>query len=107
MKRVERSVTRRGEEVALTSKEYALLEYLMLHRGQPVSRATLLQEVWNLRPDAGTNVVDVYINYLRRKLHDPSISHNDEGNGAETLTPLIRTVRGVGYTIGAEAGLGA
>jgi DNA-binding response OmpR family regulator len=107
MKRVERSVTRRGEEVALTSKEYALLEYLMLHRGQPVSRATLLQEVWNLRPDAGTNVVDVYINYLRRKLHDPSISHNDEGNGAETLTPLIRTVRGVGYTIGPEAGLGA
>jgi DNA-binding response OmpR family regulator len=105
IKRVERSVTRRGEPVTLTSKEFALLEYLMLHRGRAVSRATLLEEVWNLSPDAGTNVVDVYINYLRRKLHDPSPSHN-AGTGKEgpqTLAPLIRTVRGVGYSIGAGA----
>jgi len=103
MRRVERSVTRLGEEVTLTGKEYALLEYLMLHRGRAVSRATLLDEVWNLSPEAGTNVVDVYINYLRRKLHDPSSSRNEEENASRAAPPLIRTVRGVGYMIGAEA----
>jgi DNA-binding response OmpR family regulator len=105
LRRVERCVTRGGEPVTLTSKEYALLEYLMLHRGRPVSRATLLDEVWNLGPDAGTNVVDVYINYLRRKLHDPSrSSHVDaDGNTVSSQPPIIRTVRGVGYTIGLGA----
>jgi DNA-binding response OmpR family regulator len=105
LKRVERAVTRRGEPVTLTGKEFALLEYLMLHRGRPVSRTTLLQEVWNLSADAGTNVVDVYINYLRRKLHDPPTPHNAEvgGDPADPARPLIRTVRGVGYTIGPGA----
>ncbi len=101
MRRVERSVTRRGEEVTLTSKEYALLEYLMMHRGHAVSRAKLLEEVWNLSPDVGTNVVDVYINYLRRKLHDAASAPN--GDAPSVAASLIRTVRGVGYTIGAEA----
>ena len=105
IRRVERSVTRGGEPVTLTTREYALLEHLMLHRGRPVSRATLLREVWNLGPQGGTNVVDVYINYLRRKLHDPSAQ--SEGDPAEEpangAPPMIRTVRGVGYMIGEGA----
>ncbi|MGD0366449.1 MAG: response regulator transcription factor [Acidobacteriaceae bacterium] len=105
LRRVERTVTRNGEPVALTGKEFALLEYLMLHRGRPVSRATLLQEVWNMNAGAGTNVVDVYINYLRRKLHDtPEPRSGDvKERQAETAAPLIRTVRGVGYSIGIRA----
>jgi DNA-binding response OmpR family regulator len=103
LKRVERSVARAGKPVSLTTREFALLEYLMLHRGQPVSRATLLREVWNMSPTAGTNVVDVYINYLRRKLHDDSAPRDGDADGcagnAEPST-LIQTVRGVGYAIG-------
>lgn len=89
--RVDRSVSCEGRTVSLTSKEFALLEYLLLHRGQPVSRATLLEQVWKIPGDAGTNVVDVYVNYLRRKL------------GGEAKTPLIQTVRGEGYAIGLRA----
>lgn len=88
--RVERLARLAGKPVALTNKEFALLEYLLLHRGKAVSRAALLEEVWNIRPDAGTNVVDVYVNYLRRKLG---------GAPGETAEAVIRTVRGVGYTI--------
>ncbi len=101
LKRVERSVTRDGNPVSLTTREFALLEYLMLHRGRAVSRATLLEQVWNMHAGAGTNVVDVYINYLRRKLHDGS--RTADGDAEESVTPLIRTVRGVGYAIGAQA----
>ncbi|MBT9330284.1 response regulator transcription factor [Paracidobacterium acidisoli] len=86
--RVERTVVRDGEAVTLTNKEFALLECLLLQRGRAVSRATLLERVWNLSPDGATNVVDVYVNYLRRKLKDC---------GPE---PLIQTVRGQGYSIG-------
>jgi DNA-binding response OmpR family regulator len=91
--------------VELTNKEFALLEYLMLHRGHPVSRATLLESVWNMSPDAGTNVVDVYVNYLRRKLRDnlppEEVAGTAEGAGGKTETPpIIRTVRGMGYRIG-------
>ncbi|MFT4111583.1 response regulator transcription factor [Silvibacterium sp.] len=85
--RVERSVLCEGRPVALTNKEFALLEYLLLNRGQAVSRAALLEHVWELRAST-TNVVDVYVNYLRRKL-------NDTGQPA-----LIETVRGQGYAIG-------
>lgn len=101
LNRVERSVTRRGEPVVLTNKEFALLEYLMLHRGRPVSRADLLEKVWNMSPDAGTNVVDVYINYLRHKLGDAMPQGAPESPG-ERRGPLIQTVRGLGYTIGLE-----
>ncbi|MGA7886745.1 MAG: response regulator transcription factor [Acidobacteriaceae bacterium] len=94
--RVEHTVTRRGEPVMLTNREFALLEQLLLHRGHAVSRAALLDRVWNMTGDAGTNVVDVYINYLRRKLQDGTPQR--EGEPSE---PLIQTVRGLGYRIGA------
>jgi DNA-binding response OmpR family regulator len=96
LRRVERSVTRRGEPVVLTTREFALLEYLMLNRGRPISRATLLHEVWNSSAGAGTNVVDVYINYLRRKLHDPPAGNGEIQSSTEGAQRLIRTVRGVG-----------
>jgi DNA-binding response OmpR family regulator len=86
--RVERTVARAGESIQLTNKEFALLECLLNSRGRCVSRADLLKQVWEMNPEAGTNVVDVYVNYLRRKLKD---------NGA---SPLIQTVRGQGYSIG-------
>lgn len=86
--RVDHSVTCDRQPVTLTAKEFALLEYLLLNRGQAVSRATLLEQVWKTQPDASTNVVDVYVNYLRRKL----IWAGDR--------PLIQTVRGKGYAIG-------
>ncbi|MGB0122237.1 MAG: response regulator transcription factor [Silvibacterium sp.] len=89
--RVERTVSCEGHPVTLTVKEFALLEYLLLNRGRAVSRATLLEQVWKMQPADNTNVVDVYVNYLRRKLH----------NAANA--PLIQTVRGKGYAIGLRA----
>lgn len=89
--RVDRLVKRAGETVQLTNKEFALLECILLGRGRSISRADLLERVWEMNPTAGTNVVDVYVNYLRRKLRD---------TGAN---PLIKTVRGQGYAIGASA----
>jgi DNA-binding response OmpR family regulator len=86
--RVERTVSRDGVAISLTNKEFALLEYLLLNRGRPLSRSVLLEKVWNMDPNASTNVVDVYVNYLRRKLSD---------YGAN---PVIQTVRGEGYRIG-------
>jgi DNA-binding response OmpR family regulator len=82
---------RRGsEEITLTNKEFALLEHLMLNRGQSVSRVELLETVWKLEPAQTTNIVDVYVNYLRRKLKDPSPGM------------LLRTVRGKGYMVPGE-----
>src|ERR1035437_5718641 len=66
--RIEHKVVRGGRAIDLTAKEFSLLEYLMLHRGESVSRSELLTEVWQMSAETGTNVVDVYINYLRRKL---------------------------------------
>jgi DNA-binding response OmpR family regulator len=85
--RVERSVSRDGQPVSLTNKEFALLEYLLLNRGHAVSRSALLEHVWDMRVSS-TNVVDVYVNYLRRKLGDAG------------SVPLIQTIRGEGYAIG-------
>jgi DNA-binding response OmpR family regulator len=87
LNRLERTVERAGRKVPLTSKEFALLEYLMRNRGRALSRAMIVEHVWNLCFDTSTNVVDVYINYLRRKLDD----------GFDP--PLIQTVRGVGYRL--------
>ena len=82
--RVERSVFRNGSEITLTAKEFILLECLVQGHGRCCSRADLLQEVFGMSSDAVTNVVDVYINYLRRKL-------GPDG------PKLIETVRGSGY----------
>lgn len=88
--RVERAVRRAGKRLDLTPKEFALLEYLMRNAGRSVTRPMIMEHVWNLCYDTMTNVVDVYINYLRKKVDD----------GYEPK--LIRTVRGVGYQIGDE-----
>ena len=86
--RVSHSVQRNGHAIDLSPKEFALLEFLMRHAGQPVTRSAIIEQVWKLNFDTMTNVVDVYINYLRRKV--------DTGYDRA----LIRTVRGVGYQIG-------
>lgn len=91
--RVTRTVHRSGHAIELSPKEFALLEFLMRYAGQPVTRATIVEQVWKLNFGTATNVVDVYINYLRRKL--------DTGAGH----PLIRTVRGVGYQLGGNGQL--
>ncbi|MFZ0706734.1 MAG: response regulator transcription factor [Candidatus Korobacteraceae bacterium] len=88
--RVERKVKRGGKHIELTSKEFALLEYLLRNAGRRVTRTMIIEHVWNLSFDTSTNIVDVYVNYLRRKV--------DDG-----FTPrLIHTVRGVGYELGAR-----
>lgn len=86
--RVSHTVERRGRAVDLSPREFALLEFLMRHAGQPVARAAIVEQVWKATFEASTNVVDVYINYLRRKV--------DSGHDHA----LIRTIRGVGYQIG-------
>jgi DNA-binding response OmpR family regulator len=88
MDRLGHSVQRSGHAIELSPKEFALLEFLMRHAGHPVNRTTIVEQVWRLNVDTMTNVVDVYINYLRRKV--------DNGYGR----PLIRTIRGTGYQIG-------
>ena len=89
--RVERTVRRAGKRIELTSKEFGLLEYLLRNAGHRVTRNMIIEHVWNLSFDTGTNVVDVYINYLRKKL--------DEGFSPK----LIHTVRGVGYELRAPS----
>ncbi len=88
--RVERVVRRAGRRIELTAKEFGLLDYLVRNLGHTVTRAMIVEHVWNLSFDSMTNVVDVYINYLRKKV--------DEGFDSR----LIHTVRGVGYRLGAE-----
>jgi DNA-binding response OmpR family regulator len=80
-------VWRSGERIELTTKEYALLEYLAREKGRVVGRAEIAEHVWNESFDAFSNLIDVYIKRLRRKI--------DEGRGLE----LIRTRRGAGYIL--------
>ena len=84
---VSREVTRAGTRIALTAREFALLEFFLRHPGRVLSRALIAQHVWGVDFDTFTNVIDVYVNYLRKKI--------DVG----FPTKLIRTVRGVGYAI--------
>src|ERR1700678_2093665 len=91
--RLEHTAHRAGRLIVLTNKEFALLEHLMLNRGECVSRVDLLDSVWNMEPTQTTNIVDVYVNYLRRKLEDPPPGR------------LIRTVRGHGYMVPPESEL--
>ncbi|QNI35262.1 response regulator transcription factor [Edaphobacter albus] len=91
--RMERRVIRNGVAVELTGKEFSLLEYLVQRQGRCCSRAELLERVWQMSPDAGTNVVDVYVNYLRKKLN--AAAGLREGG----IDSVIETVRGEGYRI--------
>jgi heavy metal response regulator len=84
-----RSVQRAGQPIALTSKEYSLLEFLMRHPNQTLTRASIAEHVWNYDFDNLTNLIDVHIFALRRKLDDPH------------PLKLLHTVRGVGYWLGA------
>jgi len=82
-----RSVKRQGKAIRLVAREYALLEYLARHAGQVVTRTMMLEKVWDYHFDPGTNVVDVHVGRLRRKI--------EEGFDA----PLLHTVRGAGYCL--------
>jgi DNA-binding response OmpR family regulator len=84
---VTHQAARAGQVIELTAREYRLLEYLLRHRGQPLTRLQIAEGVWGYDFDAQSNVVDVYIRYLRRKVDDPF------------ETKLIQTVRGIGYKI--------
>ena len=84
-------VRRNGRLVDLTSKEFALLEYLMVNTGRVLSRTMIVENVWDQSFEGLTNIVDVYVAQLRKKI--------DEDHDRK----LIRTVRGVGYTIRDEA----
>jgi DNA-binding response OmpR family regulator len=87
LNRIERTVRRAGKRIELTSKEFGLLEYLFRNAGHRITRSMIVEHVWNLSFDTGTNIVDVYINYLRNKI--------DDGFSPK----LIHTVRGVGYEL--------
>jgi two-component system copper resistance phosphate regulon response regulator CusR len=85
-----REVTRGGRRIDLTAKEYALLEYLMRNAGRVLTRPMIAEHVWNQDFDTFTNVIDVYVNYLRNKI--------DRGQDRK----LLHTVRGSGYTLKAD-----
>jgi two-component system, OmpR family, response regulator len=82
-----RTVTRAGRPVELSVREFGLLEFLMRRAGEVVSRSSILEHCWDVNYDGFSNVVDVYVRYLRKKLEQPF------------GRPLIRTVRGVGYAL--------
>jgi two-component system, OmpR family, response regulator len=82
-----REVKRGAETIELTAREFALLTYLMRSPGRTFTRTQICEHVWNYHFDPGTNLVDVYVQHLRKKL------------GTEGVPPLIETVRGVGYRI--------
>ncbi len=82
-----REVTRGNKRIDLTPKEFALLEFLMRRRGQTLSRAVIAQHVWGVDYDTFTNVIDVYVNYLRKKID------------SDFEVKLIHTIRGAGYVL--------
>lgn len=85
-----RSVSRGGEKIELTAKEFALLDYFMRHHGRVLTRTMIAEHVWDYDFDPMTNVIDVYVNYLRKKI--------DSGRDRK----LLHTVRGAGYVMKAE-----
>ena len=88
---VSRRASRRGKDIFLLPKEFQLLEYLVRNEGRIVSRAMLLQHVWDLHFDPSTNIIDVYVGRVRRKVD------------GQQAYPLIHTLRGVGYCLRAPA----
>jgi len=87
---VTREVSRGNKRIDLTAKEFALLEFLLRRRDQVLSRAVIAQHVWGLDYDSFTNVIDVYVNYLRKKIDN------------DFEPKLIHSVRGVGYVLKEE-----
>ncbi len=86
-----RQAARGGRAITLTAKEYALLDYLMRNAGRPVSRDQISEQVWKQPFDPSSNIVDVYVSYLRQKIDDPTLG-----------PPLVHTVRGKGYILKAS-----
>jgi two-component system, OmpR family, response regulator len=84
---VSRAVHRSGRKIDLKPREFKLLEYLVRNQGQVVSRAMLLQHVWDLHFDPTTNIIDVYVGRVRRKVE------------TDQAYPLIHTIRGVGFCV--------
>ena len=84
---VSRTVIRRGQEIKLLPREFQLLEYLLRNEGRVVSRSMLLQHVWDLHFDPSTNIIDVYVGRVRRKVD------------SKQAYPLIHTVRGIGFCL--------
>ena len=84
---ISRSASRHGKKIPLLPREFQLLEYLARNEGRVVSRAMLLQHVWDLHFDPSTNIIDVYVGRVRRKVDD------------QQAYPLIHTVRGMGYCL--------
>lgn len=82
-----KTVTRAGKRIDLTTREYALMEYLMLNKGKIISRVDISERVWNLNFDNNTNVIDVYVSYLRKKI--------DKGFSPR----LLHTIVGMGYVL--------
>ncbi len=82
-----RKVTRGEREITLTTKEFQVLEYLVRNKNRVLSRVLIIEHIWDMQFDSGTNIVDVVINRLRRKI--------DDGAAA----PLIHAVRGIGYVV--------
>ncbi len=80
-------VTRRGSTIDLTGREYELLEYLLRHKNEVVTRDMIARDVWKETTGAMTRIIDVYINALRKKVEHPG------------RRPLIHTVRGIGYAL--------
>jgi two-component system copper resistance phosphate regulon response regulator CusR len=91
LNRLTQQVRRGGQRIELTAKEYGVLEYLLSSPGRVCSRTMILEHVWDQSFEGVTNIVDVYVRYLRRKLDDPF------------ALKLIHTVRGVGYCLRTEA----
>jgi two-component system OmpR family response regulator len=88
---VARTASRGGRQIGLRPREFRLLEYLARHSGEVITRSLLLQHVWGLHFDPATNIVDVYVGRLRRKID------------SEQAFPIIHTVRGVGFCVRAAA----
>jgi heavy metal response regulator len=89
--RTARHVERSGRKIELTAKEFALLDYLAVHTGEVVTRTMIAEHVWDMNFDSFSNVIDVYIRYLRRKIDEPF------------TRKLLHTRRGVGYVLAPES----
>lgn len=84
-------VTKNGQPVELTQKEFALLEYLLRNKGKICRRTRIIEKIWDVNFDRDTSVIDVYINFLRKKLDDPG------------QPSFLQTIRGVGYRVHDDA----